>query len=65
MLSRLENDILGNAEGLKALNEAILRTADALIKKKWKYRFILDVDSTVDPTHGKQEGAEYNGHNNR
>ena len=62
MLSRLENDILGNAEGLKALDEAILRAADALIKKKWKYRFILDVDSTVDPTHGKQEGSEYNGH---
>jgi len=62
ILSRLENDILGNAEGLKALDEAILRAADALIKKKWKYRFILDVDSTNDPTHGKQEGAEYNGH---
>jgi hypothetical protein len=62
MLSRLENDILGNAEGLKALDEAILRAADALVKKKWKYRFILDVDSTVDRTHGKQEGSEYNGH---
>lgn len=62
MLSRLENDILGNADGLKALDEAILRSADALIKKKWKYRFILDVDSTDDPTHGKQERAEYNGH---
>ena len=40
MLSRLENDILGNTEGLKALDEAILRSADALIKRKWKYRFI-------------------------
>jgi hypothetical protein len=30
MLSRLENDILGNADGLKALDEAILRSADAL-----------------------------------
>ncbi|MBW1707614.1 MAG: IS1380 family transposase [Deltaproteobacteria bacterium] len=62
MLSRLENDILGNAEGLKALDAAVIRSADALIKKKWKYRFILDVDSTDDPTHGKQEGSEYNGH---
>ena len=34
MLSRLENDILGTAEGLKALDEAILRAAEALIKKK-------------------------------
>ena len=48
MLSRLENDILGNADGL--------------IKKKWKYRFIPNVDSTDDPAHGKQEGSEYNGH---
>ena len=62
MLTRLENDILGNSEGLKALDEAILRSADALIKKKWKYRFILDVDSTDDPTYGNQEGCEYNGH---
>ncbi len=30
MLSRLENEILGNVEGLKALDEAILRSADAL-----------------------------------
>jgi hypothetical protein len=62
MLSRLENDILGTPSGLQALDKGILRAADALIKKKWKYRFILDVDSTDDPTHGKQEGSEYNGH---
>jgi len=61
-LSRLENDILGNAESMSALNEAVLRSADALIQRKDKYRFILDVDSTEDPAHGKQEGCEYNGH---
>jgi len=61
-LSRLENDVLGNAEGLRALDEAVLRSADALIGKKNKYRFILDVDSTEDPAYGKQEGCSYNGH---
>ncbi len=61
-LSRLESDILGKVQGLAALDEAVLRGADALIKKKDKYRFILDVDSTEDPAHGKQEGCEYNGH---
>jgi hypothetical protein len=61
-LSRLENDILGNVPGLSALDEAVLRAADALIRRKDKYRFILDVDSTEDPAHGKQEGCEYNGH---
>ena len=61
-LSRLENGYLGNPAGLKALDETILRSADALINKKDKYRFILDVDSTEAPAHGKQEGWEYNGH---
>lgn len=61
-LSRLENDILGNAQGLQTLDEAILRSADALIKTKDKYRLVLDVDSTEDPAHGKQEGCVYNGH---
>jgi hypothetical protein len=61
-LSRLENDILGNAQGLAALDEAVLRAADALIGRKDKYRFILDVDSTEDPAYGQQEGCVYNGH---
>jgi hypothetical protein len=54
-LSRLENDILGNIQGLAALDEALLRSVNALIKKKDKYRFILDMDSTEDPAHEKQE----------
>jgi len=61
-LSRLENGILGHSVGLAALDETILRSADALIKKKDKYHFILDVDSTEDPAYGKQEGCVYNGH---
>lgn len=44
-LSRLENDILGNVPRLAALDEAVLRAADALISRKNKYRSILDVDS--------------------
>lgn len=32
MLSRLENDVLGNEDSLKALDEAIMRSADALIR---------------------------------
>ena len=35
-LSRLENGYLGNPAGLKALDETILRSTDALIKKKDK-----------------------------
>jgi hypothetical protein len=62
MLSRLENDVLGNAVGLEALDRALARAADALLKRKNKKRLIIDVDSTEDPAHGKQEGVAYNGH---
>jgi len=62
MLSRLENDILGNEAGLSALEAALTRSTDTLLKRKNKKRLIIDLDSTEDPAHGKQEGVAYNGH---
>ena len=62
MLSRLENEILGTEDGLKALEEAIVRSNDPLMKRKKKQRLIVDVDSTEDPAHGKQEQVAFNGH---
>jgi hypothetical protein len=62
MLSRLENDVLGNVMGLDALDGALGRTTDALLKRKNKRRLIIDLDSTEDPAHGKQEGVAYNSH---
>jgi hypothetical protein len=62
MLSRLEKDVLGNAMGLEALYGALTRATDALLKRKNKRRLIIDLDSTEDPAHGKQEGVAYNGH---
>jgi hypothetical protein len=62
MLSRLENDALGNVMGLAALDGALTRATDALLKRKNKKRLIIDLDSTEDPAHGKQEGVAYNGH---
>jgi len=62
MLSRLENEVLGNETGLKALDAALRRSADALLLKEDKRRFIVDADSTEDPAHGCQENAAYNGH---
>jgi len=61
MLSRLENDVLGNAVGLEALDGALIRATNALLKRKNKKRLIIDLDSTEDPAHGKQEGIAYNG----
>jgi Transposase DDE domain group 1 len=54
MLSRLENDVLGNAMGLEALNGALTRATDASLKRKNKRRLIIDLDSTEDPAYGKQ-----------
>ncbi|MDA0999020.1 MAG: IS1380 family transposase [bacterium] len=62
MLSRLENEVLGNETGLKALDSALRRSTDALLLKEDKRRLIVDVDSTEDPAHGSQENAAYNGH---
>ncbi|MDP6367768.1 MAG: transposase, partial [Nitrospinota bacterium] len=49
MLSRLENEVLGNEAGLKALGSALRRSTDALLLKEDKRRLIVDVDSTEDP----------------
>jgi hypothetical protein len=62
MLSRLENNVLGNEAGLQALDAALTRSTDTLLRRKNKKRLILDLDSTEDPAHGKQEGVAYNGH---
>jgi len=62
MMSKLENDFLGNGQGLMALEKALARSADALLRRKNKRRLIVDFDSTEDPAHGKQEEMVYNGH---
>jgi hypothetical protein len=62
MLSRLENEVLGNPMGLEALDGALTRATDAILKRKNKKRLIIDLDSTEDPAYGKQEGVAYNGH---
>ena len=61
-LSRLENEVLGTEDGLNALENALTRSNDALMRRKKKQRLILDVDSTEDPAHGKQEHVAFNGH---
>jgi hypothetical protein len=61
-LSRLENNILATREGLKALENALNRSADTLLRRRNQRRLIIDIDSTEDPLHGKQEGAALNGY---
>jgi hypothetical protein len=61
-LSRLENEVLGTEDGLKALEAALTRSNDALMRRKKKRRLIVDVDSTEVPARGKQENVAFNGH---
>lgn len=58
MLSRLENGVLGNAVGLEALDGALTRATNALVRRKNKKRLIVNLDCTEDPAHGKQELRE-------
>jgi hypothetical protein len=46
---------------LTALEHALMGSNDTLMKRKKKQRLIVDVDSTEDPAHGKQEKAAFNG----
>jgi len=41
-LSRLENDILGNAVGLEALDGALTRATDAMLRRKNNKRLIIE-----------------------
>ena len=62
MLSRLENEVLGAEEGLEALEETLTRSNEPLMRRKKKRRLIVDLGSTDDPAHGKQENVSSNGH---
>jgi hypothetical protein len=55
ILSRLENDVLDTEEGLKVSN-------DGLMMRKKKQHLIVDVESSKDLAHGKQENVAFNGH---
>ena len=61
-LSGFENNMLATSEGLKALEDLLSRSADILLQRRNKRRLIIDVDSSEDAVHGKQEGAAFNGY---
>lgn len=48
MLSRLENEFLGNEQGMAALDEMLQRSIDVLLRKKTKGGLILDMDSQAN-----------------
>jgi hypothetical protein len=61
-MSRFETETLTQPHNLKALMDLPGVLVDRVRKHKPIRKLILDMDSSVSPTHGEQEGSAYNGH---
>jgi hypothetical protein len=47
--------------GLRVLEDALLRSNEPFMRRKKKRRLIVDVNSTEDLAHGKQENVPFSG----
>lgn len=61
-VSRFETDVLASPENLTELMNLSGRWIDQVRRRRPIKEVILDMDSSVSPTHGHQEGTAYNGH---
>ena len=61
-MGRFETDALTQCENLRVLMDLPGKWIDRVSKRKPSKKLILDLDSSVSPTHGQQEGTAYNGH---
>jgi len=61
-MSRFETEVLTNCHNLAALMNMPGQWVDLIRQRKPSKKLILDMDSSVSPTYGQQEGAKYNGH---
>ncbi len=61
-MSRFETAVLTRRENLEALMDLSGKWIDRLRQRKPKREIILDMDSSVSETYGRQEGSAYNGH---
>ncbi len=61
-MGRFETDLLASADNLTALQDLSGRWIDAVHARRPVNAIVLDMDSSVSPTHGDQEGSAYNGH---
>ena len=60
-VSRFETDVLTCTDNLAALMNMPGHWVDIIHQRKPIKKLILDMDSSVSPTYGQQEGAMYNG----
>jgi Transposase DDE domain group 1 len=61
-MGRFETRWLARAENLATLTDLSGRWIDRVAKHRSLKRVVLDMDSSVSPTHGDQEGSAWNGH---
>ena len=61
-VGRFEMGILTQSNNVDALMDLPGQWVDRVLRHKPIHTLILDLDSSVSPTHGHQEGSAYNGH---
>ena len=61
-MGRFETEILTQPDNQTALTNLSGRWIDRLRERKPMRELVLDMDSSVSETYGKQEGTAYNGH---
>ena len=61
-MGRFETEFLAAGENLAALSDLSGQWIDRVLARHPPKAIVLDMDSSVSPTHGDQEGTAYNGH---
>ena len=61
-MGRFETEVLATDQNLAALTELSGQWVDRVHGRRPPKMIILDMDSSVSPTHDEQEGSAYNGH---
>ncbi len=61
-MGRFETEMLAMSDNLGALSEINGRWVQRAVDKTSFRSIILDMDSSVSPVHGDQQGSAYNGH---
>ena len=61
-MARFETELLASDVNIEALTDMSGSWIDKVHDRRPLKMIILDLDSSVSPTHGEQEGTAYNGH---
>jgi hypothetical protein len=61
-VARFETDVLCHPDDLEVLMAMPGQWVDRIRQRRPTDKLILDMDSSVSPTYGQQEGTAYNGH---